>query len=53
MKKVTRTRTSSFGAKSRISHDASQYYNSRLYAGQPDGQPEGEHAAPPDDVPSW
>jgi len=39
MKKGTRTRTSSFGAKSRISHDASQYYNSRLYADQPEGEP--------------
>lgn len=30
-----RSQTSSFGTQSRISHDASQYYDSKLYAGLP------------------
>ncbi len=30
-----RSQTSSFGTQSRISHDASQYYDSKLYADQP------------------
>ncbi len=30
-----RSQTSSFGTQSRISHDASQYYESKLYAGVP------------------
>jgi site-specific DNA-methyltransferase (adenine-specific) len=31
-----RSQTSSFGTQSRISHDASQYYKSKLYAGAPE-----------------
>ena len=30
-----RSQTSSFGTQSRISHDASQYYDSKLYADLP------------------
>jgi site-specific DNA-methyltransferase (adenine-specific) len=33
-----RSKTSSFGTQSRISHDASQYYESKLYAGLPMAQ---------------
>ena len=33
-----RSQTSSFGTQSRISHDASQYYDSKLYAGLPKHQ---------------
>lgn len=36
------SKTSSFGSSARISHDASQYYNSRLYADLP-----GEEDTPP------
>ena len=36
------TKTSSFGTTSRISHDSSQYYNSRLYAELP-----GENGSAP------
>ncbi|HHX77445.1 MAG TPA: site-specific DNA-methyltransferase [Firmicutes bacterium] len=34
MAKRTGTRTSSFGAPGRINHDSSEFYNSKLYAGQ-------------------
>ena len=37
------TKTSSFGTTSRISHDSSQYYNSKLYSGFP-----GDNTSPPD-----
>jgi site-specific DNA-methyltransferase (adenine-specific) len=37
-----RSKTSSFGTQSRISHDASQYYQSKLYAGAPKPQANGE-----------
>ncbi len=33
-----RSKTSSFGTQSRISHDSSQYYESKLYAGVPQAQ---------------
>jgi len=36
------TKTSSFGTTSRISHDSSQYYNSKLYSGFP-----GDNTSPP------
>lgn len=35
---VKRSKTSSFGTNSRISHDSSQYYNSRLYEGLNDSE---------------
>jgi modification methylase len=40
--KKSGTETSSFGTKGRISHDASKFYNSRLYEGLPKETGEGE-----------
>ena len=36
------TKTSTFGSAGRISHDASPFYASKLYQGQPDGQATGQ-----------
>ena len=45
------TRTSSFGSPGRISHDASQFYSSRMYAGRaPDEDVEYRETALPADV---
>lgn len=44
---VKRSKTSSFGTNSRISHDSSQYYNSRLYEGLNDtGRCDGDSTKP-------
>lgn len=42
------TRSSPFGSPGRVSHDASAFYNARLYG---DLKPEGAHAAPETPVP--
>ena len=49
MPKSTRTRTSAFGSPGRLSHDASPFYASRLYAGlpQPPGESEPEYLENP------
>lgn len=44
-----RSKTSSFGTQSRISHDSSQYYESKLYAGVPQRQTKGD---PDNDLPA-
>jgi hypothetical protein len=44
-----RSKTSSFGTQSRISHDASQYYESKLYSDLPKAQ---APAAPDNELPA-
>jgi hypothetical protein len=41
-----KTHTSPFGAPGRVSHDASPFYNSKLYAGLPAGRGAAAAAAP-------
>ncbi len=42
-KKTKSTQTSSFGTPGKISHDASRFYNSRMYADQDSGESEPYH----------